>query len=100
MLRYSTLSGTTSCLPGSADIPTARQWTPSTTTRFTLSKMQNKMPEGNGAAAVAAAPAPGRDPLLELAGLTISIPTESGTVEAVRGISLTVERGETLGIVR
>jgi peptide/nickel transport system ATP-binding protein len=60
------------------------------------------MPEGDGAA-VAAAPSSGpssrRGPLLELAGLTISLPTENGTVEAVRGINLALEPGETLGIV-
>jgi peptide/nickel transport system ATP-binding protein len=54
--------------------------------------------EGDGAA-VAAAPSSRPGPLLELDGLTISIPTESGTVEAVRGISLAIEPGETLGIV-
>jgi glutathione transport system ATP-binding protein len=56
------------------------------------------MREGDGAA-VAAVPSPRRGPLLELAELTISLPTESGTVEAVRGMSLAIEPGETLGIV-
>ena len=56
------------------------------------------MREGDGAA-VAAAPSSRRGPLLELAELTISLPTESGTVEAVRGMSLAIEPGETLGIV-
>src|SRR5215475_4596190 len=37
--------------------------------------------------------------LLDVADLTVSIPTESGTIEAVRGISLAIESGETVGIV-
>jgi peptide/nickel transport system ATP-binding protein len=57
-----------------------------------------KIEQGSGAA-VAAAPPSRPGPLLEIDGLTISIPTESGTVEAVRGISLAIEQGETLGIV-
>jgi peptide/nickel transport system ATP-binding protein len=55
--------------------------------------------QGDGAAAQTAAPSARPVPLLEINGLAISIPTESGTVEAVRGISLSVEPGETLGIV-
>jgi peptide/nickel transport system ATP-binding protein len=43
---------------------------------------------------------PGRaDALLELSDLVVSIPTESGTIEAVRGISLAIGRGETVGVV-
>ncbi len=43
---------------------------------------------------------PGRSgPLLEITDLAVSIPTESGTIEAVRGISLALGRGETLGVV-
>ena len=38
-------------------------------------------------------------PLMEVSDLAISIPTESGTIEAVRSISLAIEAGETLGIV-
>jgi peptide/nickel transport system ATP-binding protein len=38
-------------------------------------------------------------PLLEIDELAISIPTESGLVEAVRGVSLSIEPGETLGVV-
>jgi peptide/nickel transport system ATP-binding protein len=38
-------------------------------------------------------------PLLEISDLAVSIPTESGTIEAVRGISLAIGRGETLGVV-
>jgi peptide/nickel transport system ATP-binding protein len=38
-------------------------------------------------------------PLLEVTGLTISIPTETGTIEAVRGVSFTLRAGETIGIV-
>jgi peptide/nickel transport system ATP-binding protein len=38
-------------------------------------------------------------PLLEVADLAVSIPTESGLIEAVRGISLAIGRGETLGVV-
>src|SRR5689334_10454833 len=37
--------------------------------------------------------------LIDVADLTVSIPTESGTIEAVRGISLAIEPGETVGIV-
>ncbi len=59
--------------------------------------MSNKH-QGDGAAAQTAAPS-ARRALLEVEDLAISIPTESGTVEAVRGISLSVDPGETLGIV-
>jgi peptide/nickel transport system ATP-binding protein len=38
-------------------------------------------------------------PLLEISDLAVSIPTESGTIEAVRGISLAIGRGETVGVV-
>ena len=38
-------------------------------------------------------------PLLEITDLAVSIPTESGTIEAVRGISLAIGRGETIGVV-
>src|SRR5215472_13897023 len=55
--------------------------------------------EQGGGAAIAAAPPSRPGPLLEIDGLTISIPTESGTVEAVRGVSLAIEPGETLGVV-
>src|SRR5271163_934341 len=57
-----------------------------------------KIHQGDGAAKTAAPPS-GHAPLLEIDNLAISIPTESGTVDAVRGISLAIEPGETLGIV-
>ena len=38
-------------------------------------------------------------PLLEVTNLQIAIPTEGGTIDAVRGISLAVAPGETLGVV-
>ena len=38
-------------------------------------------------------------PLLEVTDLTVSFPSESGRVEAVRGVSYTVRKGETLAIV-
>jgi peptide/nickel transport system ATP-binding protein len=57
------------------------------------------MIRGDGAAAQAAAPSTRQQTLLEVDELTVSIPTESGTVEAVRGVSLSIEPGETLGIV-
>jgi peptide/nickel transport system ATP-binding protein len=60
--------------------------------------MQNNRSSGGGAPPPGPRP-PRPGPLLELDQLTISIPTESGLVEAVRGISLSVERGETLGVV-
>ena len=37
--------------------------------------------------------------LLEIDGLEVSIPVAQGILRAVRGISLTVDRGETLGVV-
>jgi peptide/nickel transport system ATP-binding protein len=54
---------------------------------------------GEGGAGGEAAPASRLGPLLEVDQLTVSIPTESGTIEAVRGISLTIEPGETIGVV-
>ncbi|MBE6476273.1 MAG: ABC transporter ATP-binding protein [Actinomyces succiniciruminis] len=38
-------------------------------------------------------------PLLEIAGLHVSFPSEDGRVHAVRGIDLTVRRGEVLALV-
>ena len=38
-------------------------------------------------------------PLLEVTDLAVSIPTDSGLIEAVRGISLAIGRGETMGVV-
>jgi peptide/nickel transport system ATP-binding protein len=37
--------------------------------------------------------------LLQINDLAVTIPTDSGTIEAVRGISLAIDRGETVGIV-
>ncbi len=54
---------------------------------------------GEGGARGEAAPASRLGPLLEVEQLAVSIPTESGTIEAVRGISLTIEPGETVGVV-
>jgi peptide/nickel transport system ATP-binding protein len=64
-----------------------------------------KRPEGGedgGATATAAPPAAGSSAhgsLLEVTDLTVSIPTENGVIEAVRGISLAIAPGETIGIV-
>jgi peptide/nickel transport system ATP-binding protein len=49
--------------------------------------------------AVSAAPSSRPGPLLQVTDLAISIPTESGTIEAVRGISLELSAGETIGVV-
>ncbi|MEP6852514.1 MAG: ABC transporter ATP-binding protein [bacterium] len=38
-------------------------------------------------------------PLLEVTDLTVTFPSESGRVEAVRGVNYTVSKGETLAIV-
>lgn len=38
-------------------------------------------------------------PLLDVKDLRVDFPSDEGTVHAVRGLSLTVERGEVLGIV-
>jgi peptide/nickel transport system ATP-binding protein len=43
--------------------------------------------------------ATGSGSLLSVTDLTISIPTENGLIEAVRGISLDIAAGETVGIV-
>jgi len=40
-----------------------------------------------------------RAPLLDIKDLTISLPTEVGLVEAVRGMTFSLAAGETIGIV-
>ena len=55
-----------------------------------------RLDRGEGGTGEAPSP-PG--PLIDVADLTVSIPTENGTIEAVRGISLAIEAGETVGIV-
>ncbi|MDO9712601.1 dipeptide ABC transporter ATP-binding protein [Paracraurococcus lichenis] len=50
------------------------------------------------AARAAAAPA-SAPPLLEIEALHVAFPTRQGVVEAVRGVSLSLAAGETLGIV-
>jgi peptide/nickel transport system ATP-binding protein len=54
--------------------------------------------ERAGGEAVGSPPGP-PGPLLEVSDLAVSIPTESGLIEAVRGISLTLSSGETIGVV-
>ncbi|MBF6246556.1 ABC transporter ATP-binding protein, partial [Nocardia elegans] len=39
------------------------------------------------------------EPLLEVAGLTVTFPSEEGRIEAVRGVDYTVAEGEVLAIV-
>jgi len=39
------------------------------------------------------------DVLLEVEDLTVDFPTDDGVVTAVRGVSYTLRRGESLGIV-
>ncbi len=63
-----------------------------------------KRPGGGeeGGVQAAASPATAFSPLgslLEVTDLAISIPTENGLIEAVRGISLAIAPGETVGIV-
>jgi peptide/nickel transport system ATP-binding protein len=41
----------------------------------------------------------GRRPVLEVDDLTVDLPTEDGTVHAVRGVTLSVDEGEVLGVV-
>jgi peptide/nickel transport system ATP-binding protein len=45
---------------------------------------------------VSSAPA---HPLLEVSDLRVDIPTESGLIQAVRGVTMSVDAGETVGIV-
>ena len=56
-------------------------------------------PAGEGGAPATAAPASRPGPLLDVSDLTITLRTEGGAIEAVRGISLSIEKGETIGIV-
>ncbi|HVL83828.1 MAG TPA: ABC transporter ATP-binding protein [Pseudonocardia sp.] len=42
---------------------------------------------------------PGSDAVLEVSDLTVSFPTDDGLVQAVRGVSYRLNRGEVLGIV-
>jgi len=42
---------------------------------------------------------PDEQPLLEIQNLAVAFPTEDGLVQAVEGVSLSIERGETLAIV-
>ena len=97
--RCSTPAGTTSCRPAWAVTSTARPWTPSTTTRFT-SRVRNTSDErvclrARGTSAARR----GQSALLEVTDLTVSIPTEGGLIEAVRGVSFSLRAGETLGVV-
>ena len=42
---------------------------------------------------------PAEQPFLEIKDLAVSFPTEDGLVQAVEGVSLSIERGRTLAIV-
>ena len=53
-------------------------------------------------AALRPAELPGPDPaevVLEVTDLSVGFPTDDGVVQAVRGVSYTLRRGEVLGIV-
>ncbi|WP_292637921.1 ATP-binding cassette domain-containing protein, partial [Mesorhizobium sp.] len=42
---------------------------------------------------------PDTRPVLDIRDLVVEFPTRRGTLTAIRGVSVTVERGEILGIV-
>jgi peptide/nickel transport system ATP-binding protein len=42
---------------------------------------------------------PGEEPFLEIKDLSVAFPTEDGLVQAVEGVSLSIQRGRTLAIV-
>jgi peptide/nickel transport system ATP-binding protein len=42
---------------------------------------------------------PAEHPFLEIEDLAVTFPTEDGLVQAVEGVSLSIERGRTLAIV-
>ena len=44
-------------------------------------------------------PAPTRGPVLEISDLRVTFPTEAGEVQAVRGVSLSLNHGEMVGVV-
>ena len=76
-----------------SQVASGRRWP-----RFSRSAAVRVPGQRAGSADTIAPPArPG--PLLEISDLAVNIPTESGTIEAVRGISLAIGRGETLGVV-
>jgi peptide/nickel transport system ATP-binding protein len=54
--------------------------------------------KAEGVTAAAVAPSAGR-PLLEVTDLRITIPTEAGVIEAVRGVSFALDARDTLGVV-
>ena len=58
------------------------------------------VPAPTSARAASSASAPGTGPaLLEVSDLTVSFPSESGWVSAVRGLNFTLRKGQVLGIV-
>jgi peptide/nickel transport system ATP-binding protein len=75
---------------------TGRRWPWSSGQRRPAAERPGQ-PEGGGAGHDA--PPSRLGPLLEVTDLAISIPTEGGTIEAVRGISFAIHPGETVGIV-
>ncbi len=56
-------------------------------------------PAGEGGAPATAAPSSRPGPLLDVSDLKVTLRTEGGAIEAVRGISLSIDKGETIGIV-
>ncbi len=74
--------------------PTGRRW-PWSGQRGAAAE---RLDQREGGEPGSAAP-PSRTTLLEVTDLGVAIPTENGTVEAVRGISFAVAAGETIGVV-
>ncbi len=90
---YIKLSGGQHVTVSRSQVASGRRWP-----RFSRSAAVRVPGQRAGSADTIAPPArPG--PLLEISDLAVTIPTESGTIEAVRGISLAIGRGETLGVV-
>jgi peptide/nickel transport system ATP-binding protein len=77
-----------------SQVAAGRRWA-----RLSRSAAAARVPGQRAGGADTIAPPARPGPLLEISDLAVSIPTESGTIEAVRGISLAIGRGETLGVV-
>jgi peptide/nickel transport system ATP-binding protein len=76
-------------------VPTGRRW-PWSGQRGSAAEGPDER-EGDDSRSDAPPSRPG--PLLEVSDLGVVIPTESGAVEAVRGISFGIAAGETIGVV-